>query len=480
MAAKKKAKKEVEVIEAEVVETETVENNNLLSLKEFVSLKDNYDNLKDIVNLVRGLLNDTVRNYLKIGFLLNSITEQQLKDLGCDSIYEFSKQNFDLGVTSTKNFINVFKRFGEYNPPYKELPIDYSGSYIDLKGEFKEYSMSQLVELLPVEDEDLKKFSPGMTTNEIRSLKKINQLSDFESNFYKKVETAFLEIWSKVYSSLKFETKNKLANKKIIFDGNGSYTFNLPCLNKNIVILLSVEISSNQFSIVCNTPTINYSYKRRYFCVNFETNKDYSNVEKDIINFINNDCCKFLEENSKGTRKSELDMLLIDIERKYKGKQIKLCDLKKGDFLKAYEMIEKKDYYSLKKLIDSFSDYQNIPFNLFQEEFELQDIGLYDLTLSKEIFENSPEGHNSNYSLKLVLTNDYNSRMLFDYKCGSNLDGISIDSLFKKYYTYSIPENESNCLAKIFVYFAKIWAFDLYNDQMKKKNEDNDDESEEI
>lgn len=465
-------KKKAAMPETEVVEAEIVENNNSLSLKEFVSLKDNYNNLKDIVNLIRKWLNDTVRNYLKIGFLLNSITEQQLKDLGCDSIYDFSKQNFNLGVTSTKNFINVFKRFGEYNPPYKELPIDYSGGYIDLKDEFKEYSMSQLVELLPVEDENLEKFSPDMTTNEIRSLKKINQLSDFEANFYKKVETVFLEIWSKVYSSLKFETKNKIANKKIVFDGSGSYTFNLPCLNKNIVILLSVEISSNQFSIVCNTPTINYSYQRKYFCVNFETNKDYSVVEKDIINFINNDCYKFLEANSKGTRKSELDMLLIDIERKYKGKQIKLCDLKKGDFLKAYKMIKKNDYYTLKSLIDTLSDYQNIPFNLFQEEFELKNIGLYDLTVSKEIFENSPEGHNSNYSLKLLLSPVYSNRMHFDYTCGSFTTQITLSLLFNKYYSYSIPENESNCLAKIFVYFAKICAFDLYNEQMKNKNEE--------
>lgn len=127
----------------------------------------------------------------------------------------------------------------------------------------------------------------------------------------------------------------------------------------------------------------------------------------------------------------------------------------------------------MKKLIDIFSDYQNIPFNLFQEEFELENIELYDLTLSKEIFENSPEGHNSNYSLKLLLKNGYVDKMYAYYKCGSNSNEISLDFLFNKYCTYSIPENESNCLARIFVYFAKIWAFDLYNEQMKnEKNEE--------
>ena len=170
-------KKKAAVPDTQIVEAEIVENNNLLSLKEFVSLKDNYDNLKDIVNLVRGLLNNTVMNYLKIGYLLNSINEQQLKDLGCDSIYDFSKQNFNLGVTSTKNFINVFKRFGECELPYENFAVKYAEGYVRLKDEFKEYSMSQLVELLPVEDEDLEKFSPDMTTTEIRSLKKINQLN---------------------------------------------------------------------------------------------------------------------------------------------------------------------------------------------------------------------------------------------------------------------------------------------------------------
>ena len=192
MAAKKKNEKK----ETEIIEAELVSDNKLISIDKYFTLKESYDDIEITVNLIRKFLNDTINNYLKIGYLLSNINENQLKELGCESIYEFSKENFDLGVTSTKNFINVYKKFGSNGNSINSLPLEYIPSYITLKDEYKDYSMSQLVELLPVADDEIEKFNPEMTCKEIRALKKQSQLTDFENDFYEKVKNVFLKLWN--------------------------------------------------------------------------------------------------------------------------------------------------------------------------------------------------------------------------------------------------------------------------------------------
>ena len=50
---------------------------------------------------------------------------------------------------------------------------------------YDKYSLSQLTELLSVEDDSIEKYSPALTTKQIRSLKIINQLTDYKEKFKK-------------------------------------------------------------------------------------------------------------------------------------------------------------------------------------------------------------------------------------------------------------------------------------------------------
>ena len=90
----------------------------------------------------------------------------------CKDIYELAQQEFNLCKTTVKNVIGVATRFGE--------------CFTRVKEEFKEYNYSQLVEMLPLSDEQLALVAPGMTQQEIRALKKLKtttgQLTDQISN----------------------------------------------------------------------------------------------------------------------------------------------------------------------------------------------------------------------------------------------------------------------------------------------------------
>jgi len=86
----------------------------------------------------------------------------------CKNLYEFCEQEFHLKKTSVKTYIAVTKRFGVYG--------------LDLKEEFKLFNFTQLTEMLPLSDEQLKLVTVDMTVAEIRALKKANikngQLTD--------------------------------------------------------------------------------------------------------------------------------------------------------------------------------------------------------------------------------------------------------------------------------------------------------------
>ena len=76
---------------------------------------------------------------------------------GCKDIYEFAEKRFDFGRTSVKNFLAIYDNF-------------ING--VNIKPAFKNYSYSQLTELVSVPAGKLSYFSSDMTVKEIREKKK--------------------------------------------------------------------------------------------------------------------------------------------------------------------------------------------------------------------------------------------------------------------------------------------------------------------
>lgn len=124
--------------------------------------------LDDCVTKIVKSSSQVVTGFCHIGKELKTIRDQELyRFAGYDDVYAFSEAMFGYKETSTKNFIGLFDRFCE---------IQYGDAV--LKADFKEYSLTQLVELLPVDDHELSNYKPSMKVKDIRVDKKVSRLTD--------------------------------------------------------------------------------------------------------------------------------------------------------------------------------------------------------------------------------------------------------------------------------------------------------------
>lgn len=176
--------KKIENKKEEKAKVEVVEK------KEFMKDLLNLKNYQSCIDSISDSITSVAESFVSIGRDLSMIKKDKLYTIdGYKDIYEFAKAKFGFGNTSTKNFINVYTKFG-----------DTEASYACLKDEYEEYSLSQLIELLPVSDEDIKKYTPDQTVTQIREVKKISQMSDQDDKYIKefnkmaeKVRSMFVE-----------------------------------------------------------------------------------------------------------------------------------------------------------------------------------------------------------------------------------------------------------------------------------------------
>jgi hypothetical protein len=119
------------------------------------------DNENAILNLMRSIQND----FILIGYRLIQIRDGEhykvAYDNNCNYYTDFLKyveHRFDISKTLASNLINVCKRFSE--------------GFTGLSKKYRDYTFSQLVELLPMPDAAIVHFSPLMTIKEMRALKK--------------------------------------------------------------------------------------------------------------------------------------------------------------------------------------------------------------------------------------------------------------------------------------------------------------------
>lgn len=117
-------------------------------------------------------LEESIRNSVKhingkfvfIGHLLMTIDEEKLyrntysgvADKYCEDIYRYAFVRFGVKKSTTANLIAVAKTFAHFG---------------ELDKKYKEFSYSQLVEMLPMTETDRAKVKPEMTIKQIRELK---------------------------------------------------------------------------------------------------------------------------------------------------------------------------------------------------------------------------------------------------------------------------------------------------------------------
>lgn len=106
---------------------------------------------------------DIKTSYIRLGFHLCECRERlYYRDFGFDSLADYADANFGLDRGALSRCMNVFMRFSLCQGGIRKM---------FLNDRYKDYSYSQLCEMVSMEDKQLNKIKPSMTVKEIRELK---------------------------------------------------------------------------------------------------------------------------------------------------------------------------------------------------------------------------------------------------------------------------------------------------------------------
>ena len=118
---------------------------------------------QDIKNKIKTKLNETVNNFVIIGFYLKQVRDNMLYTQdGYKNMEEFARGEFNISASTASRFMDINTRFSE------------DGNSQILKLEYANFGYSKLQEMLTVKDEDLGLITEDTTVKQIRELKKLN------------------------------------------------------------------------------------------------------------------------------------------------------------------------------------------------------------------------------------------------------------------------------------------------------------------
>ena len=107
---------------------------------------------------------DIKTSYVRLGFhLFECRNNEYYRDFGFDSLADFADANFGLDKSALSRCLKVYERFSLCQNGSHKMFID---------DRYKDYSYSQLCEMVSMDEGQLEGVKPSMTVKEIRSLKK--------------------------------------------------------------------------------------------------------------------------------------------------------------------------------------------------------------------------------------------------------------------------------------------------------------------
>ncbi|MBO5141546.1 MAG: hypothetical protein J6J11_00230 [Treponema sp.] len=130
------------------------------------------DSALNSVKYIYSDLNDIQRSFIRLGFHLYEFYNcEYYRNFGYLDIYEFASVNLGMDKSAVSRCINVFKEFSKRGDHSSFM--DNAGSrtmYIDDR--YKDFSYSQLCEMLSLSDEERRKITSDMTIKDIREFKR--------------------------------------------------------------------------------------------------------------------------------------------------------------------------------------------------------------------------------------------------------------------------------------------------------------------
>lgn len=125
--------------------------------------------LDEYTNKINDATQQIKNNYIYIGFLLNELSRSEQFSHEPYTISEYAENEFGFSKSLTYSMMKVAERFCD-------------GMFVSDR--FKNYGYSQLVELLPVSDNDLTEFNSDMSVREIKEKKKELHKNKNSSQFF--------------------------------------------------------------------------------------------------------------------------------------------------------------------------------------------------------------------------------------------------------------------------------------------------------
>lgn len=113
-------------------------------------------------------ISDLKNQYIRLGFHLAECQRMKYyEDFGFDNFYEYCDKNFKLDKSAVSRVINVWHDFCICND---------SGTHtMFINPRYEDYSYSQLVEMLPMDQVTRSKCKPNMTVKQLRDLKAVKK-----------------------------------------------------------------------------------------------------------------------------------------------------------------------------------------------------------------------------------------------------------------------------------------------------------------
>ncbi|MBE5846740.1 MAG: hypothetical protein E7300_03595 [Lachnospiraceae bacterium] len=133
---------------------------NVMNLSAPQLIDPNKVNYQDSIEIIKDELHHAQKSFVKIGWYLKHIDEQKMyEEDGYSDLYDFARDKFNITRTTASRFISICERFSVNN------------NSPELDDKYSEYGVSQLFEMLPMNDKEIEKVTPDMPVGKIRELK---------------------------------------------------------------------------------------------------------------------------------------------------------------------------------------------------------------------------------------------------------------------------------------------------------------------
>ncbi len=128
-----------------------------ISLIEYQGIKDK----------IKTKLNETVNNFVVIGFYLKQVRDNELfRQDGYKNMEEFAKGEYNLSASTASRFMDINTKFSM------------DGNSLLIKEEYVNFSYSKLQEMLTVKEKDLGLITEDTTVKQIREIKSFEKAED--------------------------------------------------------------------------------------------------------------------------------------------------------------------------------------------------------------------------------------------------------------------------------------------------------------